>query len=135
MYLSEIAEVTSGRLQGNDVLVSTFSTNTRELMAGQTFIALKGELYDGHDFLMMACEKKAVAAIISCPQQLPIPTLEVPNTRLALGQIAAHHRSRYHPPIIAVTGSCGKTTTKAMIASILKEMGTTLAPVNHLIMM
>lgn len=127
--LSELAKIIDGELQGNDVQVSTFNINTRELRPGQVFIALKGEQFDGHDFLQSAYEKKAAAAIVSSALSSPIPIIKVKDTRLALGQIAAHHRKQFHLPIIAVTGSCGKTTVKSMIANILSYMGPTLAPV------
>lgn len=128
MHFSELAKILHGTLQGNDVMVTSFSTNTRDLESGQIFIALKGEQYDGHDFIPSACERNAAGAIISKKLNLSIPTIQVADTKLALGQIAAHHRQKFTLPIIAVTGSCGKTTTKTMIASILNQMGTTLAP-------
>ena len=127
-HLSELAAIIDGKLQGQDVVVSAFNTNTRELIPGELFIALKGEQFDGHDFLQSACEKRAVGAIVSATVQLPIPTIQVPDTKLALGKIAAFHRRQYPIPTIAVTGSCGKTTTKTMLASILNQMGPTLAP-------
>lgn len=129
MYLSEIAKIINGKLQGTDVSVSSFNTNSRELMPGEVFIALRGEQFDGHDFLQSACEKKAAAVITSMPSSFPVPSIQVENTRIALGQIAAHHRQQFQLPLIAVTGSCGKTTTKTMIASILSHMGPTLAPI------
>jgi UDP-N-acetylmuramoyl-tripeptide--D-alanyl-D-alanine ligase len=129
MYLSKLAEVLRAELKGDDRMISSVNTNTRELMPGQLFIALKGSQFDGHDFLPIACEKKAAGTIVSQALDLPIPTIQVPDTRLALGQIAAYHRSKFNLPIIAVTGSCGKTTTKTMIASILSQVGPTLAPI------
>ncbi|MBA2653966.1 MAG: UDP-N-acetylmuramoyl-tripeptide--D-alanyl-D-alanine ligase [Gammaproteobacteria bacterium] len=129
MSLSEVASLLNAELQGGDAKISSTSINTRELSPGQLFIALKGEQFDGHDFLLSACEKQAAGVIISQPVQLPIPTIVVPDTKTALGEIAAYHRKKFSLPIIAVTGSCGKTTTKSMIASILNQMGPTLAPI------
>jgi UDP-N-acetylmuramoyl-tripeptide--D-alanyl-D-alanine ligase len=127
-YLSELAKIIEGDLQGEDLLVRGFNTDTRVLTEGQLFIALPGERFDGHDFLPSACQKKAAAAIVSRDVQVPIPKIKVKDTKLALGKIALFHRKRYDLPIIAVTGSCGKTTTKAMIATILGNMAPTLAP-------
>jgi UDP-N-acetylmuramoyl-tripeptide--D-alanyl-D-alanine ligase len=128
MLLSEIAAITEGKLEGPDREVFSFSTDTRELLPEQLFFAINGMQYNGHDFLPAACEKKAAGAIICQPLQLPISTIQVKDTRLALGQLAKHHRSSFNMPIIAVTGSCGKTTTKTLIGNILKEMGPTLTP-------
>lgn len=129
MHLSELAKILDAPLQGHDALISSISTNTRELLPGQLFVALKGDQYDAHDFLQSACDKKAGGAIISSEGSWPIPTIKVADTRLALGKIASYHRNHYSLPVIGVTGSCGKTTTKTMLASILNQMGPTLAPV------
>jgi UDP-N-acetylmuramoyl-tripeptide--D-alanyl-D-alanine ligase len=128
MYLTEIAKLLQGKLTGNNKEVSSYSTDTRSLQPEQLFIAIKGEQFDGHDFLHMACDRKAAGAIISQPLTLPIPTILVGDTRLALGQLAHYHRSFYDLAIIALTGSCGKTTTKTLIANILSKMAPTLAP-------
>lgn len=129
MFLSDIAKIIQGKLNGEDNKASAFSIDSRELLPGEVFIALKGQQYDGHNFLKDICDKKAAGAIVSTPMSLPIPTIQVNDTIIALGQIAASHRRRFNLPIIAVTGSCGKTTTKSMIANILHHMGATLAPI------
>lgn len=129
MQLSDFAKILNSTLEGEDAAVSKININTRELVTGELFVALKGDQFDGHDFLQSAIEKNAAGAIISNDHPLPIPTIKVADTRIALGKIAAHHRAKFNLPIIAVTGSCGKTTTKTLIASILSQMGTTLAPI------
>lgn len=128
MQLSELAKLLEAPLEGEDLTIPSISINTRELTPGQLFIALKGEQFDGHDFLQEACNKKAAAAIVSKDVQLPIPVIRVKDTRIALGKIAAFHRNKFKVPVVALTGSCGKTTTKTMLASILSEMGSTLSP-------
>lgn len=128
MRLSEIAKILDAPFKGDDVEVGSISIDTRELVPGQLFIAIKGEQFDGHDFLASAIEKNAAGVVISTKQELPIPTIQVPDTRIALGKIAAFHRDKFQVPVIGITGSCGKTTTKSMLASVLSRMGSTLSP-------
>lgn len=129
MYLSEIAQITHGVLIGKDCQMASLTLDTRTLLPGQVFVALKGEQFDGHDFINIAQQKKAAAVITSQPLTLDIPVIQVADTRKALGQLAAHHRQQFDLPVVAITGSCGKTTTKTMIAAILERMGPTLAPI------
>jgi UDP-N-acetylmuramoyl-tripeptide--D-alanyl-D-alanine ligase len=96
------------------------NTDTRSLQAGDLFVALKGERFDAHDFLAQAKAQGAVAAIAHHGlAQAGLPGLEVADTRLALGRLAAGWRSQFRLPLVAVTGSNGKTTVTQMIASIL----------------
>lgn len=130
MQLSDLAKLLKAPLQGEDRSFTSVSTDTRELKPGQLFIALSGENFDGHAFLQSAYEKKAAGLVISKPTTFELPTIQVADTRIALGEIAAYHRAKFPDlPIIAITGSCGKTTTKSMIASILAKMGPTLSPI------
>lgn len=128
MKLTTFADILQTSISGQDVEIDSLCLDTRDLHPGQLFIALKGDQFDGHDFLPLAIEKKAAAAIVSTDVNLPIPTIKVADTRIALGKIAAHHRNQFDLPVIGITGSCGKTTTKTMLASILSQMGSTLAP-------
>ena len=97
------------------------NTDTRSLQAGDLFVALKGDRFDAHDFLTQAKAQGAVAAIAHHGlAQAGLPGLEVPDTRLALGQLAAGWRSQFRLPLVAVTGSNGKTTVTQMIAAILR---------------
>ena len=97
------------------------NTDTRSLQAGDLFVALKGERFDAHDFLAQAKAQGAVAAIAHHGlEQAGLPGLEVADTRLALGRLAAGWRSQFSLPLVAVTGSNGKTTVTQMIASILR---------------
>lgn len=120
--LSQIAEATQARLVGSDIEINGVSTDTRTVAEGALFIALSGERFDAHDFLESALKSGAVALLVSDASKVPagVSTLVVDDTRLALGRIAAAWRARFTLPVIAVTGSNGKTTTKEMIASILK---------------
>lgn len=96
-------------------------TDTRSLQAGDLFVALKGERFDAHDFLPQARAAGAVAAIAHAGlADAGLPGVEVPDTRLALGQLARLWRERFTLPLIAVTGSNGKTTVTQMVASILR---------------
>lgn len=102
-------------------------TDTRKLKSGDLFLAIKGDHFDGHDYLQTAADLGAVAAIVSTPTQADIPQLVVSDTRLALGQLAAFRR-RAHPDltVIALTGSSGKTTCKEMLGSIFERLSPTL---------
>nr|WP_297352665.1 UDP-N-acetylmuramoyl-tripeptide--D-alanyl-D-alanine ligase [uncultured Caldimonas sp.] len=96
-------------------------SDTRTLQPGDLFVALKGERFDAHDFLAQAKAAGAVAAIAERGlAEAGLPGLQVPDTKLALGDLAAGWRRRFHLPLIAVTGSNGKTTVTQMIASILR---------------
>ncbi|PZO16641.1 MAG: UDP-N-acetylmuramoylalanyl-D-glutamyl-2, 6-diaminopimelate--D-alanyl-D-alanine ligase [Burkholderiales bacterium] len=104
-----------------DVTITRVHTDTRSLQPGDLFVALKGERFDAHDFLPQAAAQGAVAAIAhSGLAQAGLPGVEVPDTRRALGELALLWRSQFSLPLIAVTGSNGKTTVTQMIASILR---------------
>ena len=112
----------SARLVGDgEVVLSRVHSDTRTLRGGDLFVALKGELFDAHAFLRQAREKGAVAAMAQHGLAAAgLPGLEVVDTRQALGQLAAGWRGQFGLPLIAVTGSNGKTTLTQMIASILR---------------
>jgi UDP-N-acetylmuramoyl-tripeptide--D-alanyl-D-alanine ligase len=104
-----------------DVVISRVHTDTRTLAAGDLFVALKGDRFDAHDFLSQARAQGAVAAIAHHGlADAGLAGLEVADSRLALGQLAAGWRSQFVLPLIAVTGSNGKTTVTQMIASIVR---------------
>jgi UDP-N-acetylmuramoyl-tripeptide--D-alanyl-D-alanine ligase len=94
-------------------------TDTRTLRAGDLFVALHGERFDGHDHLAQARDAGAVAALAERGLGAGLPGLRVPDTLQALQQLAAAWRARFALPLIAVTGSNGKTTVTQMVASIL----------------
>ncbi len=96
------------------------SIDTRTLLPDNLFIAIKGEQFDGHDFIAEAVKKGASAALVERQLNTTLPQIQVPNTIDALGTLSHYWRDRYDLPIIGVTGSNGKTTLKNMIASILR---------------
>ena len=114
--------VPSARLIGDGTVTPLrVHTDTRSLQAGDLFVALKGERFDAHEFLAQAKTQGAVAAIAQQGlAEAGLPGLEVADSKLALGQLAAGWRSQFSLPLIAVTGSNGKTTVTQMIASILR---------------
>ena len=120
MRLSEVSKILGARLQGADVAFDAVSTDTRAIRRGDLFIALKGERFDAHAFVEQAAAAGAVAAIVERPAQTAIAQIVVGNTLEALGTLARHWRGRFTLPLIALTGSNGKTTVKEMLASILR---------------
>lgn len=119
MRLGEAACATGARLHGADVEFSAVSTDSRHIARGDLFIALAGDRFDGHDFVGDCLQHGAAAAMVSRSAVSGSPLLVVPDTRLALGRLAAHWRSRFSIPLAGITGSSGKTTVKDMLASIL----------------
>jgi UDP-N-acetylmuramoyl-tripeptide--D-alanyl-D-alanine ligase len=102
------------------------SIDSRSIKANQIFWALKGEKYDGHDFLVEAVKNGAAAVIIDrrhahTIRDIGVPAVVVPDTLLALQNMAALHRNKFNIPILAITGTNGKTTSKEMIAWILQS--------------
>jgi UDP-N-acetylmuramoyl-tripeptide--D-alanyl-D-alanine ligase len=117
----DLVLATRGRWSGvPPQIIEGISTDTRKPMRGACFVALEGERFDGHDFVGAAASAGAACAVVSQSEKRhPIPALVVPNTLAALGALARFHRRRFAIPVVAVTGSNGKTTTREMIASIL----------------
>ncbi len=125
--LSELARELPGVLHGEDAEVTAVSTDTRTLAPGELFVALRGPRHDGHDHIGAAAERGAAAALVERPRPLDLPQLAVADTRRALGRLGALWRQRWGGPLVAVTGSNGKTTVKEMIAAILARRGPVLA--------
>lgn len=112
-----------------ETLSTGITTDTRSLQPGHIFLALRGETFDGHDFARVAVEKGAIAAIVDrrgSSQLDGISQLRVDDTLQAYQQIARWWRDRFNIPVIAVTGSVGKTTTKELIAAVLSTQGKVL---------
>lgn len=121
MHLSEAAIATQGRVIGPDVLFTAVGTDSRSLVKGQLFVALKGENFDGHAFADQSLRQGAAAAMVSVEQEGLAPVLLVEDTRLGLGKLAAYWRTKFDIPFVAVTGSNGKTTVKEMLSAILRN--------------
>ena len=122
MTLSEAAKAVGGRTSGNGTRFTAVSTDSRTIGAGELFVALRGERFDGHDFLAAVHSRGAAGAIVDRRYQgpYPLPVIIAEDTKHALGDLARSWRARFSPALIAVTGSNGKTTVKEMLASILR---------------
>lgn len=125
--IGEVLKAVGGVLvrRGNAGLCRGVSTDTRTLEEGNLFIPLSGEHFDGHRFLSSAAEKGAAAVVVSnreAADNLPpaVTVIAAGDTLRALEDLARFHRQRFSVPVVAVTGSNGKTTTKDMISAVLK---------------
>jgi len=125
--LTALARTLSATLVGPDLGFAGVSTDSRALRAGELFVALRGPNFDGHAFVPQAQARGAAAAVVATPLELALPSLRVPDTLVALGAMAADWRNRFELPVIAVTGSFGKTTVKEMMAAIARSRGEVLA--------
>jgi UDP-N-acetylmuramoyl-tripeptide--D-alanyl-D-alanine ligase len=126
MSVREAAAALGARVRGADVRFDSVSTDSRTLARGALFVALRGERFDGRRFLADAQKRGAAAAMLeegpgSEVRAAEIPALVVDDARRALGRLAGHWRARFDIPLVAVTGSNGKTTVKEMIAAILRS--------------
>jgi len=135
--IEEVLEVTSARLLLGDGAglrrkIRRLCSDSREVGSGDLFVAFKGEHFDGHNFVEQALRKGAIGALIEGRSEaasslkswsgVPAPfVMGVPDALLAYQQLATYHRSRFQIPLVAVTGSNGKTTTKEMVARVLEE--------------
>lgn len=126
MSLAEIIQAVDGSFGFPvDTMVSAISTDTRKIIENSVFIALKGERFDGHDFAVKAMELGAAAVITERPVQ-GARCIIVDSTAKALLDLANHYRRKFDIPVIGVTGSVGKTTTKDMIACVASRKYKTL---------
>lgn len=129
--LEKLVEVVSGRLlkdaRTEHDVISGVTTDSREVKAGDVFIALSGENFDGHQFIDSAIAGGVKAIVVSRPVQAEgVAVVQVEDTLLALGRLAAWWRSQHKRPVAAVVGSSGKTTTKEMAGGILSRYFNTL---------
>ena len=113
-----------------NLVISRVNTDSRAAQPGDLFVALVGEHHDGHDFLPDVTRKGVAAVMVETkkvPANLPkCAVVAVENTRKALGQVAARYRDDFSLPVVAVGGSNGKTTTKELLASVLRQKSPTL---------
>lgn len=130
--LQRIAAAAQGSLLGTAATISGISTDTRTIKPGDLFIALRGPNFDAHDFAADAVALGAAAVMVERQLAVPVPQVIVPDTRLALGHLAGARRAQFNIPVIAITGSNGKTTVKEMIAAICAQRGAVLATQGNL---
>ncbi len=136
ILLDYLLEATRGILvyPGKQDYVEAFSHDSRQLLPGEMFVAVRGEHSDGHDYLLDAVQRGAAGLLAEARavngldddthraiQQANIPLVTVEDTRIALQRYARFILERWHPTVIAVTGSTGKTSTKEAIASVLSN--------------
>ncbi len=128
MNLHEAASGIGARFSGKDASFSGVGSDSRAVVPGELFVALQGERFDGHDYVADVMARGVAAAMVSDTiatareqEWKDFPLLRVDDTRLALGRLAACWRGRFTGPVVAVTGSNGKTTVKEMIAAILQH--------------
>ncbi|MGF1449932.1 MAG: UDP-N-acetylmuramoyl-tripeptide--D-alanyl-D-alanine ligase [Opitutales bacterium] len=123
----QLARWTGGRWHGQPETITGFGQDTRQLQAGDCFVALKTERRDGHDFLRAAQSAGASAALVSRVEvSVSLPQLEVPEVQPGFHAIAREHRQTFAKPVAGITGSAGKTSTKDLLACLL-GVSTTLA--------
>lgn len=118
--LSMVAQATGGALVGRDASFDSVSTDTRSIEAGQLFFALRGQRHDAAGFIRDAAGRGAAGAVVEQRQPVDLPQVEVSDSGQALRDLAADWRRRFRIPVLAVTGSNGKTTLKEMMAAILR---------------
>lgn len=119
MTLAGAAKVLGLHEMMQAVTFQGLSIDTRTVQPGALFVALEGTRVDGHQFLEEAQQKGASAALVAKKMPCGLPQLQAPDVCTALGQLGAAWRARFNVPVVAVTGSNGKTTLKNMIAAIL----------------
>lgn len=128
MKLSQIAHILNAKFKGKDRDFESISTDTRTIQPESLFIALQGPHFDAHNFIDAAAKRGAMGAIVNRWIETPLPQICVHDTHAALIQLGSHQRDQMKEIIvIAVTGSCGKTTTRALLASVFRQQRNVLA--------
>ncbi|RBM42894.1 UDP-N-acetylmuramoyl-tripeptide--D-alanyl-D-alanine ligase [Vibrio tarriae] len=126
VMLSQLCSILNARLIGADRAISAVSTDSRQIPAEALFVALVGERFDAHDFASQAVIGGAVALLVEHELDADCSQLVVADTKQALGQLGAWVHAQCQTPTVAITGSCGKTTVKEMVASVLSQKGQVL---------
>ncbi|MEE9321872.1 MAG: UDP-N-acetylmuramoyl-tripeptide--D-alanyl-D-alanine ligase [Granulosicoccus sp.] len=125
--IAMLADVRGAEGRAEEIEVAGVSIDTRTLKAGELYIAIRGEHYDGHTFVDKAVEAGAAALVLEEPVSTDLPQLIVADTRDALTALAQNWFERHQIQTVAITGSNGKTTVKEIIATILRQLGPVLA--------
>ncbi|MDF7681728.1 UDP-N-acetylmuramoyl-tripeptide--D-alanyl-D-alanine ligase [Enterobacteriaceae bacterium ESL0689] len=132
LTLRQLADITHGKRYGDDRCIDQVMTDSRKITPGCLFVALKGERFDAHDFAEQAKQKGAGALLVDHLLACDLPQVVVKDTRQALGELAGWVRRQVPARVVALTGSCGKTSVKEMTASILSQCGKTLYTAGNL---
>lgn len=130
--LSRAAQRIGAELVGRDAVFHRVISDTRQLQRGDLFVALVGDRFDGHDFLRRAASLGAAGALVSRRIDSDLPQIVVPDTLRGLQDYACAWRGTYQAPLVAVTGSNGKTTTKQLLAALCAARGPVLATEGNL---
>ena len=130
MQLSAASLAMHGSLIGDDSAFDCVGTDSRAVRPGQLFVALKGEHFDGHDYAEQALEQGAAGVVLEKNTANLSPAIVVEDSYLALGQLAAHWRAKFAIPVVAITGSNGKTTVKEMLSAILAVKAGSMASIH-----
>ncbi|WP_164743871.1 UDP-N-acetylmuramoyl-tripeptide--D-alanyl-D-alanine ligase [Saccharospirillum alexandrii] len=126
--LSQWAAACQGQLIGEDRVVGAVSTDSRTVVTGDVYVALVGDLFDGHNYVTTAIFKQAAAIVVHSPvADCPVPQLVVDDTRQALGYLAGLLRNAFEGQVVAITGSAGKTSTRSMLQHIFNQQPGLLA--------
>jgi UDP-N-acetylmuramoyl-tripeptide--D-alanyl-D-alanine ligase len=121
MSVAQAARALDAHYSGTDARFTAVCSDSRAVKRGDLFVALKGEHFDAHDFLAQAAASGAVALLVERASDVDLPQIVVDDTTRALGRLGNYWRRQFTIPLVAVTGSNGKTTVKEMLASILRE--------------
>lgn len=128
MRLADLVKPLQARLVGSDVEFAALSTDSRQLNRGELFVALRGENFDGHDFVGVALDRGACAMVVEREiEAVHVPQLVVADSGQALGRIAAVQRRQFRGKLVAVTGSSGKTSVKGLLREIFAVVGEVVA--------
>jgi len=125
-HRDEVLAATGGALRGPELTrIVGIVTDSRAVEAGNLFVALRGEHFDGHQFATRAFDDGAAAVLVEQGVELPahVSAIEVDDTLVALGNLAKAHRERWGGELVGITGSVGKTTTKNLTAAALRSAG------------
>ncbi|MBE6782582.1 MAG: UDP-N-acetylmuramoyl-tripeptide--D-alanyl-D-alanine ligase [Ruminococcaceae bacterium] len=126
MSLSEIAKAVSGKLKGEDNEIYSISTDTRTIENGSLFVCIKGENFNAHLFAQKAVDSGAVCVMAEEDVQCSSSVIYVESTRQAQLDLAEYYRNKFNIPVVGITGSVGKTTTKEMISCVMQKKFNTL---------
>ena len=128
---SELSVLEKDVVFTTDAVIKNLSTDTRSIKKGDTYLAIRGEHHDGHDFIDRAVSSGASSLVVSSAINAAVPSIKVKDTVVSLGNIAKIYRNKLPAKIIGITGSNGKTTVKEMVASICRESGEVTATLSN----